>query len=409
MPKHLQVFLLFTAAYFLSYFYRSANAVIAPDLSAELSLGPADLGWVTSLFYLSFAAMQIPLGAALDRFGARWVTPTLLLVGALGSLLFAAADSLATLSVARALIGVGMAGVLMGAMQMFSRWYRPQRFATVTGWLVGIGSCGALLAATPMAWLNIQFGWRAVFAGGAAAVLVMAALIALLARNAPPGHSPPPPPTGGLLGGFRTVWASRLLWRIVPMNFWMSGSNLALQGLWAGPFMYDVLGMGDVAVGNALLGMGVGATAGFVTSGMIADRIGVRPLVTLTSALQVLALLLLALLPSVWVVTLLLPVVGYCGASAMVLFAHVRRLMPDGVTGTAVTAVNLFGIGGSFVLQWCFGMVVEQFLADAYGRYPMMAYSAALGLLALGTALALMWYVGGRRAELRHSASQVSG
>lgn len=408
MPKHLQVFLLFTAAYFLSYFYRSANAVIAPDLSAELSLGPADLGWVTSLFYLSFAAMQIPLGAALDRWGARWVTPTLLLIGALGSLLFATAESLAALSLARALIGVGMAGVLMGAMQMFSRWYRPQRFATVTGWLVGIGSCGALLAATPMAWLNIQFGWRAVFAGGAVAVLLMALLIALLARNAPPGYSPPPR-ADGLLDGFRTVWANRLLWRIVPMNFWMGGSTLALQGLWAGPFMYDVLGMGEVAVGNVLLGMGVGATTGFVTSGMIADRIGARPLVTLAAALQVLALLALALAPSPWLVTLLLPVVGYCGACSMVLFAHVRRLLPDAVTGTAVTTLNLFGIGGSFVLQWCFGMVIERFAADAYGRYPTVAYSAALGLLALGTALALLWYVGGRRAERCHLVGQVSG
>jgi MFS family permease len=398
MSKSIQIYCLFTATYFLSYFYRSANAVIAPDLSAELNLGPAELGWVTSLFYLTFAAMQLPLGTALDRFGARWVTPSLLFVGAAGSLLFASASTLGELSLGRALIGVGMAGVLMGAMQMLARWFPPQRFATMTGWLMGIGSCGALLAATPMAWLNATFGWRGVFFGGAIAVLLMAVLILLLARNAPPGYSLQPH-AGGVLGSLRTVWANPLFWRIAPMNFTMTGTNLSLQGLWAGPFMYEVLQMSGVQVGNVLLGMGVGVTAGFATSGMLADRVGARPLATTTSLLMIVGLLAMALAPNVWLVTLMLPLVGYCGASVIVMFAEVRRVMPDGVTGTAVTAVNLFGIGGSFVLQWCLGLVIETFPVGADGRYPPQAYATALGVLAVLVAAALFWYHKGRRYD----------
>ena len=185
MQRHVVIFVLFTAAFFLSYFYQLANAVIAPDLAAELELTAAQLGLMSSVFFATFAAVQIPLGIGLDRWGARVVTSGMMLIGVVGSFIFAAAPSLLWLTIGRGLIGVGMACILMGALKAFSQWYPPQQFATMSGLLVGIGSTGAFFAATPMAWLNAQVGWRAVFACVGGLTLLIALIIAFFAHDPP--------------------------------------------------------------------------------------------------------------------------------------------------------------------------------------------------------------------------------
>ena len=159
MQRRPLIFIIFTAALFLSSFFQLANAVIAPDLSADLNLTAAQLGLMSSLFFATFAAVQIPLSIGLDRWGPRWVTSGLLFIGVVGCFVFAVAHSLALLMIGRGLMGIGMAGVLMGALKSFSQWYSAARFATMTGLLLGIGSTGAFFAATPLAWLNNQVGW----------------------------------------------------------------------------------------------------------------------------------------------------------------------------------------------------------------------------------------------------------
>ena len=134
MNRRAAVFGLFSAAYFISYFFRSANAVISGDLSRELGLDAGQLGLMTSLFFASFAAIQVPMGIWLDRWGPRWVTPGLMFVGALGSLVFALAPSFVPLAIGRALIGVGMAGVLMGSSSTSSRIARRAASGSTSGW-----------------------------------------------------------------------------------------------------------------------------------------------------------------------------------------------------------------------------------------------------------------------------------
>ena len=185
MPQRFVVFFVFLVAYFLSYFLRSTNAVIADDLTRDLSLSASQLGFMTSLFFATFAAAQLPLGSALDKFGARWVTPLLMLASVLGCVLFGLAQSFAVLAAARALIGLGTAANLMGALKSFSGWFREGRFATVSSLYLALGSTGALLAATPLAVLAEQFGWRNVFFGGGVATLLSAAAVMIWGRNAP--------------------------------------------------------------------------------------------------------------------------------------------------------------------------------------------------------------------------------
>lgn len=406
MPGRFKVFILFTLAYFLSYFYRSANAVIAPDLSAEMGLNAAQLGLMTSLFFAAFALAQIPLGVGLDRWGPRWVTPGLMLAGAAGSLVFAVAPSFGMLAVGRALIGVGMAGVLMGSLKVFSYWFPLNRFATVSGLLVGIGSSGALVAATPLAWLNNTFGWRSVFAVGAIITLLVSLAIIFWTRNTPPGvawvssHQQS--------GRLYDVLVDLRFWRIAPLNFFMAGTFLAFQGLWAGPYLFDVLRLDEIQTGNVLLLLGLGTITGFIASGWLSDRFGLARMIVLSATLLLLCQVMLVLRPPLAVVWLVYMLFGFSGGFNIMLLAHGRQIFPPEITGRVISTVNLFGMGGTFALQWVLGLIIELFPADAAGHYPPQAYSAALGFTAVGTLLALLWYLPLSRISKREVAVDAS-
>src|SRR5512145_2055099 len=143
------VLLPFAAGYYLSYLFRSINALIAGDLVAELGLTAADLGLLTSVYFLLFAAVQLPCGVLLDRYGPRLIDSALLLVAAAGSLLFALADGVATLLVGRALIGLGVAVGLMAGLKAIVLWFPPDRVALANGWFIMLGAPGALSATGP--------------------------------------------------------------------------------------------------------------------------------------------------------------------------------------------------------------------------------------------------------------------
>ncbi|WP_298981265.1 MFS transporter [Caldilinea sp.] len=395
MAAHVRVFVIFTAAYFLSYFYRSANAVIAPDLAQELALDASQLGLMTGLFFAAFAAVQLPLGVGLDRLGPRWVTSALMLVGAAGSLLFASAHSLAALALGRALIGVGMAGVLMGALKAFSQWYSPLRYPALSGLLVGLGSAGALAAATPLAWLNETVGWRAVFGVGAGAVAGVAAAIALGTRNAPPGV--PWPGQSVDLRALQTVFGDLRFWRIALLVFFTNGTLLAFQGLWAGPYLNDVYAADALTRGNVLLWLSAGVTVGFLLSGWLSTRLGLANLVTLGAALFIATQVALALHPPPAVMAPVGALFGLSGGLTIMLLVQPRYVFPIAVTGQATTAVNLFAIGGAALVQWWMGLIIGLF-PGVDARYPPEAYSAALMAMATGTAAMLMFYWPMRRS-----------
>ena len=391
MNRRLVVFGLFTAAYFFSYFYRSANAVIAGDLARELQLNAGQLGLLTSLFFATFAAIQLPMGVWLDRWGSRWVTPSLMFIGALGSFLFGLAHNLTLLAIGRALIGVGMAGVLMGSLKIFSQWFSLNRFATVSGSMVGIGALGALAAASPLAWLNDQIGWRAVFLGGGVATAFVAASIMLWTRNTPPGV----PWTGGQasVGGFTTVFGDRRFWHMAPLSFFLAGVAMGFQGLWAGPYLFDVQGLDQMAAGNILLWMAIGLALGFLASGQLADRFGITLVTVIAAVFFALSQFALALHPPVGWVIALFTLFGFTGAFNIMIVTQARQIFPLHMTGKAVTAINLFAIGGTFLLQWWMGLIVGLFPTDAAGAYPPAAYSAALLFTGIGTTVTLLWYL----------------
>ena len=390
MPTRVAVFLAFLPAYFLSYFLRSTNAVIAEDLVRDLSLTASQLGLMTSLFFAAFAAAQLPFGSLLDRYGARWATPLLMLFAVAGSLLFGLGQSFLALAAGRALIGLGVAGILTGALKAFSGWFSPRSFPRVSSLYLSLGSLGALTAATPLALLSERFGWRSVFLGGALIIFLSALLILVLGRDAPKTVDKENQ------GSFADIFRSIKFWRVACLNFALVGSLFAYQSLWAGPFVSDVLGLSNVAVGNLLFVLSSGITAGYMVAGFLGERFGLGRTLALAALVFTLTQTALVFFDAAWPygsLTVLFALFSTASAFAVLMFSQVRAIFPLHLTGRAVTALNLFGIGGSALLQWSLGLLIEAVGGTQTGPYPPEAYSAAFAFTAVLSLVALLFYL----------------
>jgi sugar phosphate permease len=381
MPAAFRIFAILLLAYFLSYFFRATNAVISPDLRRDLGLTSAELGLMTSLFYLTFAMAQLPLGALLDRFGPRFVHPALMLLGAAGALIFASAQDFVTLSAGRALLGIGFAAALMGALKAFSLWFPAHRYASISSLYVALGASGAIAASSPLAWLKEQIGWRGVFEWGALVIVLVALVVALGVRNAPKGMALP---RSTQAGNASLIWRSSQFWRMGWLNFMVGGGFLAWQTLWGGDFLFKVRGLGSLEVGSVLFTFSLAALLGFLLCGPLADRWGLPRVVLSASLGFTLGPLLLALWPQMpaWGLYLIYGLMGFTGAFNILSLAQARLAFPTELTGRAVTAINFMGFMGVFLLQWGMGVVLG--LSD---------YSTALLVWATLIALAIVGYL----------------
>lgn len=391
--RQMTVFAVFTFAYFLSQFLRHANAVISADVIRELALGAAALGLMTSLFYVAFAVAQLPLGWGLDRYGPRVVTPSVMCAAVVGALVFAGADSFVSLATGRTLMGLGMSGVLMGSFMAFSRWFPTRRFATVSGLLVGIGALGGLAAASPLAWFSMAHGWRSVFVLGAGLVAASAAAIVIWGGY-PPGTRARIEHHEQL--GLGRVFGEWAVWRIGPLNFFMGGGMLAIQSLWAGPFLYDVAGFSTAETGRLITVLSVGAILGYLVCGWLADRFGLVRMIVVSGTVYALTLagfVASAYRPTAGLLSVLYFLFGFFGAFQILLMVQVRSVFPPALTGRAVTAINLFCFVGAASLQWVMGVIIGSFGLDAAGDYPPRAYATAFGFMCLGTLAVLIWYL----------------
>src|SRR2546421_1473065 len=267
----LVVFCPFAAGYFLSFFFRNVNAIISKDLAAEFALTPADLGFLTSMYLLAFAAFQLPLGVLLDRYGPRRVVAALLCSAAAGALVFGLARDMATLSVGRALIGLGVSAGLMGAIKAFTLWFPLSRLASLNGVYLGVGGLGAIAATAPTELLLEAIGWRGLFYL-LSALSLAAALFVFFA--VPEKKLPGAGETlRAQIAGFGTIFRTIAFWRIALPLVFVQATYIALQGLWLGPWLYDVAGLERSAVANYLLLAAFAYAAGAVFFGVGSDRL----------------------------------------------------------------------------------------------------------------------------------------
>jgi predicted MFS family arabinose efflux permease len=381
-------FFSFLSGYVLSQFFRSFLAVIAPELGKELGLDPQALAALQTAWILGFIVMQFPVGWALDALGPRRTVPVTMVAAVIGALLFAKAESGFVLQIALVLIGIGCSAIYMGAVYVFGRIYPPQRFALLCSWLIGIGSAGNLIAASPLAYATSLIGWRGAMVGMAVITALVAILLAFIIRN------PPRVTTTravGLVEGLRTIFSLRALWPLLPLSTISYAVLIAERGLWAGPYLTDVFGLAPVERGTILLIMAASMSAGALIYGPL-DRVfgGYKWISVIGTAITAAGFLGLALFePSLTRSAILLSVLGAAGMTYGVLMAHGRAFVPDHLLGRGITFLNILFIGGAAIIQPISGAVMKQLLEGP----PQFAYAVLHGGFAVLLLMSLAIYL----------------
>lgn len=388
-----------TLAYMLSQFYRAFLAVLTPVLMSELGATKTDLSIASGAWFLAFALSQFLVGIWLDRHGPKRTAGLLLgICGGGGAFLFAVAGQPWMIIAAMTLIGIGCAPVLMASMFIFAHTWSPARLAVLTSWMIGLGSLGNVIGASPLAAAAEAFGWRPVIAGLGVVTLLTAGAILFLVRD--PVQAKGGGSTG--LSGYLELLRIRALWPVFPLvavSYLPAG---AIRGLWAGPYLTDVYGLDALAIGQATLFMALAMSAGSFVYGPLDTFFRTRKWVAFAGnglLFAVLVALALNPAPGIVVSTTLLVVIGLAGASFGLMMAHGRAFCPPHLTGRGITLLNFFSIGTVGLMQFASGAVVSA--ATAPGD-PAAAYAALYGFYAAAMGFALVIYLWSRDAKPEH-------
>lgn len=383
----------FAFGYFLSYVFRTINALMAAPLARDLHISPSDLGLLTSMYFLATTAVQLPVGALLDRYGPHRVQAPFLLVAALGALIFAFAGGLAALMVGRLLIGVGIATALMAGLKAVVVWFPAERIAFANGLIVMVGALGAVAATVPADLLLSAIGWRNVFLVLAALCVLSAVLIVVVVPGRPrQSHGA----TGVANVGLLAIYRDPRFLRLAPLSALVVGTAWSLQGLWIAPWLADVERLGRDAVVADLLLMGLALAAGALALGSCAEwarrrgmaREHVLSALALLFILAQLALIARAPVP----IAACLVVIAIAGAATVLSYAIIPEYFPKQMSGRANGALNVLHMFGAFLIQWMTGALVSRW-PQIDGRPPVEAYQATFELAVVMQAIALAWFL----------------
>ena len=394
IATRLRIFLPFAVGYFFSYLYRTINSVLGPNLAAELEIDPSSLGLLTAVYFITFAAFQLPLGILLDRYGPRRIEALLLIFAAAGALIFSRADSLWGLVVGRGLIGLGVSACLMAAFKAFVVWFPSRQLPQINGYQMAAGGLGALAATAPVEAMLSITDWRGVFQALAIVTLVVAATIFFVV---PKGRNDRAEiHLKEQLKGIREVVTSLVFWRIAPWTTLATASFMSIQGLWAGPWLRDVAGLDRTGVAGTLLLVAVAMVTGHISIGTIAERLSRHAVPPMSVAVAGMGIFMLVQV----VIILQWPVFiggqwllfGFFGAAAILPYAVLSQSFPAHLAGRVNTALNLLVFVAAFAAQWGMGAIINLWPIGPDGGYAPGGYRAAIGFLWVLQVLAALWY-----------------
>ncbi len=384
----------FALGYFLSYLYRAVNAVVGPDLVRDVGLSAGELGLLTASYLVAFAGFQLPLGVLLDRFGPRRVQTVLVALAGIGALVFSQSHGFIGLSAARALIGIGCAGGLMGSFKAIVLWIRPERRALANGCVMAVGGLGILTATVPAEFAAHEFGWRSLFLGLVALSIVASMLIFFVVPERGAAKSSP---ISAQLAAVARIYTDPVFWRLAPFVASTAGVSIALQTLWAGPWLRDVAGFDRSAVARYLALMATGFLCGTLLSGAIADWLGRRGigLLTVMTAFALVFMTTETLLVVQWLpaVALLWFVFGMVGQSAILAYPWLAGYVGADMAGRANTALNLLVFLTASLTQYVIGRIIDLWPQTATGGYQPAAYRVGFGVCLALQAVCLVWYL----------------
>ena len=391
----LRVFLPFALGYFISYFFRNVNAIIEADLVGDLGFSAASLGLLTSVYFISFASFQLPLGLLLDRFGPRRTESVLLIFAALGALIFSMAESLSGLILGRLLIGFGVSACLMASFKAYVLWFPPDRLPLMNGLQMVAGGLGAMSATVPLRTALEFTDWRGVFLI-LSGLTLFSALVLWLVYPEKEG-SAGPVPMKKQLEGLKTVLTSRPFLAIAPLVMFSQSAQMAIQGLWAKPWLRDVAGLDEAECANHLMWMMAAMMAGFFLLGLLSERLyhtrKISPVTVGVSAMAVFIVLQL-LMALGWTAQpmLLMTAFSFFATAGILPYAGLSQIFPKALSGRVSTSLNLTVFLGAFAVQWGLGEIISLWPTQGKGYAPE-SYGAAFGSLAVLQLSGLLWFI----------------
>ena len=391
--------------YVVSQFLRNSVAVIAPNLAAEVGLTPIEIGLLSSIYFLVFAAAQLPLGVALDRFGPKLCMLASIGFTVLGCAMFGLAHEAGGLVAARAMLGFGTASFLMAPIALYARWFPPERFSTFAGIQLGLGSLGAIFATAPLAYATASFGWRMTFFGVGVCTAVIGIMVWLIVSDDPPGvtNTARRETLRESITGIWQVIRTPSMWRVFLVQFTIYPSYVLIAGLWGGPYLthvygFDIKGRGDILFVAAL--MQVLGSFFWGPSDRLFGRYKVPIIIGATACFLSLALLAgLGTLPF-WLLLVAFVVLGFSTGMNSVVMSHGRALVAPHLLGRTITLLNMGAMAGSFLVQFVSGSIINLFPTES-GAYPLDAYRVVFALQALLVLTGLVFYFGSKDSYLR--------
>lgn len=387
---HRRVFFPFALGYFLSQWFRSVNAVVSADLIREFSLDAWTVGLLTSAYFLAFSLGQIPVGVALDRFGPRRTESFLLLFAAAGALLFARSQGTVGLILGRGLIGFGVSACLMASFHAFILWAPSARIPLLNGAVMAVGALGALSATAPVEWALSFIAWRELFT--ALAFVTVGVALFLLLQSVDPETSRTDD-IREVARGLGQVFRSRVFWSVAPLSITHQGTYLAIQSLWAGPWLRDVARLGRAEVASHLFTLALSMAVGFLGIGFVAERIGRRgapPEAVWTGcalAFQVvqgaIAFGVVEAPRALWIAF------GLFGASGMLSYVILTRRFATEMAGRVNACLNVLVFASAFGIQAAIGAVITWW--SPAGGFSTGGYRVAFGGALALQAISLFW------------------
>ena len=408
-PHPVLLFVAFAFVYFFSALLRAVTATLAPVFSTELALGAADLGLLAGAFFFGFACMQLPLGWALDRYGPRRTLTSLLSLAVAGCAAFALAHSLSALVAARALMGAGLGGCLMSALTSYRRWYTPVAQLRANSWMLMTGSLGMVASTLPVQSLLPVMGWRGLFWLLGALLLLSMVLLRWLVpvdrtANHSADHSAPPsgPPPGGRAGtrtfpgaGYAVIVRHPVFVAMAPLAFFSYGGLIAIQSLWAGPWLTSVSGWTAGEAAQGLFAINGAMLLAFMTWGMVMPGLSRRrwTAARLMAWGLPLPLMLLAVIIGLGGRATAVHWALWCVASTFVSVSQpaVGAAFPPAQAGRALSAFNLIIFGGVFTVQWGLGLAIDAL--QAWGWAQPQAFRIAVAGYGVACALSYLWFL----------------
>jgi MFS family permease len=389
--------MVFAFAYFFSTLIRAITATLSPTLTQEFGLKASDLGLLAGGYFLGFSATQLPLGAWLDRHGPKRVILSFLIIAMLGCAAFSMATSFTALLLARIFCGIGVSACLMAPLTAYRRWFEASTLMRTNSWMLMTGSLGMVASTLPVQWLLPIIGWRALF--WALAVLVLGSML-LIAWLVPQWHSTRIQGNGAALvkPSYALIWKHPYFLKMAPIGFFCYGGLVAIQTLWAAPWMIKVTGHSPLQSAGNLFWINVAMLCTFWVWGMInpwltrngfdADRLIARGL---PSSFVVLAIITIAgpNIPSasgaLWAL--------YCMSCTFVALAQpaVSMAFEATLAGRALSAYNLVIFVGVFVVQWGIGLAIDAF--KLMGLTEVQAYQSAMGVFLLCSVLSYVFFL----------------